>query len=129
VATDDYILSPLRTAAVRGADGSYGLEDFVVTNLEAAVRFLRSFNGAHDDWADEIERLGALSARVDKHFGPPKDGVLKTPYFIHESEWLEMRSGPEYRCLVAGCEKPALRAGDAVGGLCEEHNGNVGLRG
>jgi len=33
---------------------------------------------------------------------------------------------PAERCLVAGCGKPCLVAEDgAVGGLCEEHNGNV----
>lgn len=39
------------------------------------------------------------------------------------------KKASEYRCLVAKCEKPALVTPDgAVGGLCEEHNGNVGLR-
>jgi len=40
-----------------------------------------------------------------------------------------MRTSPPEsaeRCLVAGCGKPSLVAEDgAVGGLCEEHNGNV----
>lgn len=36
---------------------------------------------------------------------------------------------PEDLCLVAGCRKPAVIAKDgSVGALCEEHNGNVGIK-
>jgi len=35
--------------------------------------------------------LDAFRDRIDAHFGPPKEGQLKTPYFLHETEWLELR--------------------------------------
>lgn len=35
--------------------------------------------------------LDAFRDRLDKHFGPPREGTLKTPYFLHESEWIELK--------------------------------------
>lgn len=39
-----------------------------MTDLTRCKEFLRSFNGAYDDWADEIERMRPLVEAAKHHF-------------------------------------------------------------
>ena len=38
-----------------------------MTDLTRCIEFLRSFGGAHDDWADEIERMRQVVEAAKRH--------------------------------------------------------------
>lgn len=68
------------------------MEDWRDHLPEQAVAEFHSLVPAHETSVGQpASNLEAFLKRVEKHFGPPREGTLKSPYFIHESEWVELR--------------------------------------
>jgi predicted Zn-ribbon and HTH transcriptional regulator len=103
--TNDRLYTPdLMLHVLRNPDG-WNTEAIRQSRLEAA---------------DEIERLRKQLKDCEQLLAA-HDPKRECGYWMRTSP-----PEPAERCLVAGCGKPCLVAEDgAVGGLCEEHNGNV----
>jgi hypothetical protein len=104
--------------------------------LEQPVATPGATQKSEDSATDESSRPRGLLSQGASRDAPPVTPVPGYRVFDEVSDvptevWSASRdASSDHICLIAGCGKPCVIAKDgAVGALCEEHNGNVGLRG